>query len=141
MYLNLSWREFSPADGVIVEIRPLKIWAFQELAQVAGQKAMEDGKVKMEGGAVWELLAAARKVFPEHVRNVKGLTIEDGESRPATVEDLSDETALAMSIGASIVAELLSISSPQGPEPGNSAGASPSSSKTGEPTNKSASAA
>jgi len=127
MELNLDWRRCRSAlwPDVSYEIRPLRVWAFQELATFwEAQGAGRAAAAAVEGGgsggaapglaATARLMEVARRIFPEHVRALAGLHVrgEGGTAAPA-VSDLCEETAL-LPLAAEIVAGLVAISALDG---------------------------
>jgi hypothetical protein len=130
MELNLDWRRRQSAlwPEVSYEIRPLRVWAFQELAtfweaQGAGRAAAAAADPGGAGGAgssppslsaTARLMEVARRIFPEHVRGLSGLQVRgEGGSAALAVSDLCEETAL-LPLAAEIVAGLVAISALDG---------------------------
>ena len=113
MNLDLDWRvHISLAvPDVVCKIRPLKLWAFQELmAFWQTLPETKDGKPKFSTDASIELVKVAKRVFPEHVKDLQNITLRvDGEQRMATIDDLCDETAF-MSLTVEVIGALVSIS-------------------------------
>ena len=109
MKLDLDWKmvrsELWPE--IQYEIRPLRVWAFQEL--VSCWETRENRKdLSPTIGA--ELMATLKKIFPEHLRNISGLTlVQDGKSREATPESICEETAL-MPLAGEIFSRLIALS-------------------------------
>ncbi|HKI97174.1 MAG TPA: hypothetical protein VKB51_01745 [bacterium] len=131
MELNLDWQRRRSAvwPEVGYELRPLRVWAFQELlafweAQAsapyaeapveASADAPPDAARPRPGAptlaATARLMDVARRIFPEHVRGLSGLQVR-GEAGTAlvAVADLCEETAL-LPLAAEIVARLIGIS-------------------------------
>jgi len=111
MQIDLDWRRERSAlwPEVSYEIRPLRVWAFQELMAYWERQAAPgtEGTGAADGLA---LLAVARRIFPDHVRDVQGLTLtREGETAPATPEALCEEAPLAPLAG-EIVARLVAAS-------------------------------
>jgi len=117
MELNLDWRRETSTvwPQVSYELRPLKVWAFSELMEhwarhAADDESGEGTRLRLEGGAGLGLMAVARRIFPTHVRAVRGLTLcTDGEHQEATVEALCDEAPL-LPLAGEIIARLVAIS-------------------------------
>lgn len=116
MELNLDWRGYSSEiwDDVSYEIRPLKVWAFQELLsfwETSGRQAEgEEAVIRVSPSDSAGLMAVAKRIFPDHVRKLSGLTVvEEGRKRKATLESLCEETAM-MQLAGEIVSRLIAIS-------------------------------
>ena len=116
MELNLDWRREASARLVEVsyEIRPLKVWAYQELMAFWEERPRQTG----EGRAVTQISAAeglklmdvARRIFPEHVRALEGITLRrEGAVHPVALEDLCGESPL-IELAGEILARLVAIS-------------------------------
>jgi len=112
----LDWqsRQSSLWPDVSYEIRPLKVWAFLDLMTCWGEGAPE----RPEGGTSpgqqalksQALLDVAKRVIPEHVRNLKGLYVQrDGQVRDGTVEEVCEE-ALLMPLAVEMISGLIEIS-------------------------------
>jgi hypothetical protein len=118
MELNLDWRRRASAlwPEVSYELRPLRVWAFQELlvfweAQgVAGSNVAPGGTAPALVSSA-RLMEVARRIFPDHVRGLAGLHArgEDGAPAPVAVPALCEEAAL-LPLAAEIVAALVEIS-------------------------------
>lgn len=128
MELNLDWQRCTSAvwPEVGYELRPLRVWAFQELlafweaqapppsAEATPTDAAPDAARPRPGAptlaATARLMDVARRIFPEHVRGLSGLQVR-GEAGTAlvAVADLCEETAL-LPLAAEIVARLIGIS-------------------------------
>ena len=110
MEISLGWRRVDLKDlpDISVELRPLKVWAFQKL--IASQAGNSDGK-SQEALDGLTMLEVAKEIFPEHVRAVKGIVVsrDDGESSDVTLEDLTTETQL-ITVSAAILSQLFEIS-------------------------------
>lgn len=116
MELNLDWRREDSEvwPSVSYELRPLKVWAFQELldyweryGKSGSDEATEPVARPSEGV---KLMDVAVRIFPEHVRGVQGLTVNcEGQSGQATVEMLCEETQL-LPLAGEIVSRLVAIS-------------------------------
>ena len=127
MELNLDWRREASAlwPEVTFEIRPLKVWAFQELlahweAGGAGvnqaidpggdEKPEKNQAVPSAAGAGVGLIEVAKHIFPEHVRELRGITLtRNGATANASLEALCEETAL-LKLALEIVSKLMAIS-------------------------------
>lgn len=116
MELNLEWRAWQSDTWpeVACELRPLKVWAFQEVLEAwEGQRqpsATEGEKPLPAPIKGTPLMTVARRILPEHARNLQGVTVRlDGQSRPATLEQLCEETAL-MPVAGEILSRLVAIS-------------------------------
>jgi len=116
MELNLDWRREQSARmaGVSYEIRPLKVWAYQELMAFWEGRPREsrDGQVVAHVSAAesLKLIDVARRIFPEHVRHLSGVALRrDGAAHPATLEDLCAESPL-IELAGEVLGRLVSIS-------------------------------
>ncbi len=116
MELNLDWREQRSALGgeIGYEIRPLKVWAFQELMAFweGRRQESQDGKsvVQVSPAESLKLMEIARRIFPSHVRNLSGVDVKaEGDLRPATLEDLCEESLL-IELAGEILGRLVAIS-------------------------------
>ena len=116
MELNLDWRrEVSQVwPSVSYELRPLKVWAFQELLDYwdhhgrSGSDEVTEDTARPSAGV--KLMDVAGRIFPEHVRGVQGLTVHgEGHSGEAKVEMLCEETQL-LPLAGEIVSRLVAIS-------------------------------
>lgn len=126
--IDLDYRTYqlSDADGVKVDVRPLTVEANQACIRVvmrnlaasaATEKDKNAGTMALVMDA--ESLAVAKEVLPLHARNLVGITVrEKGETRPATVEDLTAHAPL-FGIALTILAHLMSISVLAEQESGN----------------------
>jgi len=128
MELNLDWRRRQSAlwPEVSYEIRPLRVWAFQELVtfwegEAAGRAAApgpgtgdaaqaDAARPPVSMLATARLMEVARRILPEHVRGLAGLQVRaEAGCAVVAVSDLCEETAL-LPLAAEIVAGLVSIS-------------------------------
>jgi hypothetical protein len=124
MEFNLDWQPHTSAlwPEVTYELRPLKVWAFQALldcwdgaqgwggAGGAGGAGPVERAPRPAAAGSARLMEAAERVFPEHVRNLAGLTVRaEGRVEPAGLEHLSRETLL-LPLAGEIIARLLSLS-------------------------------
>lgn len=116
MELNLDWRrEASPRHpGVAYEIRPLRVWAFQELMALwddgGAPPAGEEGTRALSPAAGLRWMPVAERIFAEHVRGLEGVTVvEGGQRRPATAEDLCREAGL-LELAGEILQRLVAVS-------------------------------
>lgn len=116
MELNLDWRRETSAvwPEVGYELRPLKVWAFQELLDYweqhnrKGAEADSPPSVSAVDGV--KLMDVARRIFPDHVRALEGLQIlREGQTGAATVEVLCEETQL-LPLAGEIISRLVAIS-------------------------------
>ncbi len=116
MELNLDWRSITSAiwPEVCYEIRPLKVWAFQELLTFweshGREREGEKPVIRIAPVDGVKLMAVAKTIFPEHVRGLRGLNLtQEGETREATLDALCEETAL-MHLAGEIITQLMAIS-------------------------------
>lgn len=116
MECNLDWRTENSAlwPGVTYQIRPLKVWAFQELLAFWEAHGAEPppggGKVTLPPSRGLQLMAVAKAIFAEHLRNLSGLTVvREGERAEAGPETLCEETPL-MPLAGEIISRLIAIS-------------------------------
>ena len=114
MEVNLDWRRQESAQWPEVgyEIRPLRVWAFQELMAFweGPEGAPENPTHHISPMRSFELLQVAKRIFPDHVRNLTGLTLlRDGETVPATPEGLCEEAPL-LPLAGEIISRLVAIS-------------------------------
>ena len=116
MEFNLDWQPQTSAlwPEVSYELRPLKVWAFQALLDCwdsgadSGAGEVPAPRAAVAGSA--RLMEVAGRVFPEHVRNLAGLTVRvEGRVEGANLEHLSRETLL-LPLAGEIIARLLSLS-------------------------------
>ncbi len=97
------------------ELRPLRVWAFEALMacweRPAGEAAGRDDPAAAAPARGARLMEAAGRVFPDHVRNVEGLSVRaEGQSLPATLEQICGETAFLPLLAGEMLSRLLSIS-------------------------------
>jgi len=139
MELNLDWRQRQSAlwPEVSYELRPLRVWAFQELlafweGEGERSKALRGGPHRAEGESVGDgdapadgpgapratlaatarLMDVARRILPDHVRGLSGLRVRAGSAAEAavpTLEALCEEAAL-LPLAAELVAALVELS-------------------------------
>ena len=116
MHVNLEWRQERSQLGreISYELRPLRVWAFQELMafwEEHARTAEEGGQARRLSAADgMKLMTVARRIFPDHVRNLQGVTLADGgASTPAPIEALCEEAPL-LPLAGEIVARLVAIS-------------------------------
>lgn len=123
MELNLDWRQRRSTvwPEVCYEIRPLRVWAFQELVaywEAAGRDgtpppadpAQAPGIRPGSLGAAARMMGVARRIFPDHVRNVTGLHLRaEGGTAVPDAAALCEEAPL-LPLAAEIVAALVEIS-------------------------------
>jgi hypothetical protein len=141
MELNLDWRRRQSAlwPEVSYELRPLRVWAFQELLAFWEGEALRGGPHRAEGGphraegesvgdgdapadgpgapratlaATARLMDVARRILPDHVRGLSGLRVRAGSAAEAavpTLEALCEEAAL-LPLAAELVAALVELS-------------------------------
>lgn len=116
MELNLEWRGWSSESWpeVRCELRPLKVWAFQELLSAWEVEGKPLGEAETRPAATQikgaRLMAVARRILPDHVRALEGVTVRlDGQTAPASLEQLCEETAL-MALAGEILSRLVAIS-------------------------------
>ena len=133
MLIDLDYREIEVPGlaGAKVQVRPLSVEAYQACLRVVSRTIGQDGKGAITLTMDAEALSVAKAVLPTHVSNLTGIMVRDkGEVRAAIVDDL---TAHAPLFGAclAIIAHLISISTIQESDTGNSSGPSGSSPKQG----------
>ena len=114
MEVNLDWRRQESAQWPEVgyEIRPLRVWAFQELMAFweGPEGDPETPTLRISPMRSFELLHVAKRIFPDHVRNLTGLTLlRDGATVPATPEALCEEAPL-LPLAGEIISRLVAIS-------------------------------
>ena len=116
MELNLDWRLESSGRlaGVSYEIRPLKVWAYQELMAFweARPRETRDGQevARVSAAESLKLMEVARRIFPDHVRNLSGIALRrDGASAPAAPQDLCEEAPL-LELAGEVLGRLVAIS-------------------------------
>jgi hypothetical protein len=134
MELNLDWRRRQSAlwPEVSYELRPLRVWAFQELLAFWEGEALRGGPHRAEGESVGDgdapadgpgapratlaatarLMDVARRILPDHVRGLSGLRVRAGSAAEAavpTLEALCEEAAL-LPLAAELVAALVELS-------------------------------
>ncbi len=124
MQIDLDWRAYRSAvwPDVACELRPLRVWAFQELAALWSEAAApgdareapepREGPegppgLRLDNARVSEV---ARRVLPEHVRNLTGLELRrDGVTAVPEPEALCDEAVL-LPLVAELLARLVEVS-------------------------------
>jgi hypothetical protein len=127
MELNLDWRRRQSAlwPEVSYELRPLRVWAFQELLAFWEGEALRGRPHRAEGESVGDgdapratlaatarLMDVARRILPDHVRGLSGLRVRAGSAAEAavpTLEALCEEAAL-LPLAAELVAALVALS-------------------------------
>jgi hypothetical protein len=116
MELNLDWRREQSArlSGVSYELRPLKVWAYQELMafweSLPREAGEGQGAARAPAAESLKLMEVARRIFPEHVRALCGITVRrDGAAQQATLEDLCAESAL-IELAGEVLGRLVAIS-------------------------------
>ena len=116
MELNLDWRreESARMPGVSYEIRPLKVWAYQELMAFweARPRETREGRAvaQVSPAESLKLIEVARRIFPEHVRNLSGIALRrDGVANAATLEDVCAEAPL-IELAGELLGRLVAIS-------------------------------
>lgn len=134
--LNLDWRQYAVpgVDGLVVDVRPLEVWAYQKvLAAVASVNKADarEGETPEQHSAraaaeqltrltQTDIGALAKDVFAKHLRNPRGLTIRiNGSERSVEIDDLHIHASLMMP-AIFILAHLLTISVLTGAEEKNS---------------------
>lgn len=141
---------------VAMQLRPLKRWAsilltpiYEESGEIAKKKEKVKKFIKDQGkdveipkelqltneelNFIYRVQEVATKVFPEHVKDITGITIN---KKPITIIDLCDETAFG-SLCMDIIGELSKRSQLLGDEEKNLDGPSGTSSKTDDNTKES----
>lgn len=109
MDINLEWREQKSElwEGVTYEIRPLRVWAFQEIMTFWENNG---GKAGASPAKSLNLMPVAQRIFKDHVRELKGVRVNiEGESTAATPDDLCRETPL-VGLAGEIIVYLVTIS-------------------------------
>ena len=142
MLIDLDFRPFELPGlaGVTVDVRPLQVGAYQDALRVLQPHQKEGGANAYAMMADGAFLDVAKRIFPEHVRNLSGIELRvNGETRAAKVEDLYSHGAL-FPTALGIMAHLLAISMLSETEAGNSNGPSASTSNSGIPGKKEAQA-
>ncbi len=116
MELDLDWRRENSAvwPEVSFEIRPLKVWAFQELLAhwecQSEEQPGEPGAMRVSASQGVKLMEVARRIFPDHVRGLDGMTaVRDGRDCEVTVDMLCEETQM-LPLAGEIVSRLVAIS-------------------------------
>jgi hypothetical protein len=115
MELNLDWQKHTSAlwPEVSYELRPLRVWAFEELLGYWHRQGAPDesgGAARTASRHGAELMALAKKVLPEHVRALEGVVvIQDGRRVPAGLDALCEEAGL-MALTGEILSGLVAIS-------------------------------
>ena len=116
MEFNLDWRRESSelGDEVTYEIRPLKVWAFQELMAFwesrPGGGEEGDSPRRVSPAESLRLMEVAARIFPDHVRDLQGVTVlAEGNPHPATMEDLCGESPL-LELAGEVLGKLVNIS-------------------------------
>lgn len=125
MDITIGWTKFEPKskigeNEISVEVRPLKNWAWLELLPLMQQmipkntgestkdylaRLSPDERASLEKESI-NIQRLAKTIFPEHVRNFQGVTV-NGE--PPTPEQLSEEV-IFMGITIEIMMHLITIS-------------------------------
>lgn len=116
MELDLDWRREQSArlPDVTYEVRPLKVWAYQELMAFWESRPREPGEAqgtaRVSPAESLKLIEVARRIFPEHVRQLSGITVRrDGAAQAATLDDLCAESPL-IELAGEVLGKLVSIS-------------------------------
>lgn len=116
MEFDQDWHPQTSAlwPEVSYELRPLRVWAFLELMEFWENKPNRDTQgqaaVRLSAADSLRLMAVARRIFPDHVRNLRGVTLRSGGAvQPAQPDDLCDEAAL-MPLAGEIVSRLVTLS-------------------------------
>jgi len=117
MLLNLDYQEFIP-DGfpsISFQVKPLSTDALQSIIRAVGKHQTGtidgiDSKKGLEMLSDKEMFLVAERVFPDHVKDIKGIEIEEGgEKRAVDVEDLYKVGQLAL-ISTALLMHLMAIS-------------------------------
>ena len=130
MLIDLDFRQFElpGLSGATVDVRPLQVAAYQDALRVLQPHQREGGANTYAMMADSAFLEAAKRIFPEHVRNLAGIDLRvNGETRAAKVDDLYSHGAL-FPVALGVMAHLLAISMLTETEAGNSKGPSGSTS-------------
>ena len=114
MILDLSWQTFEPEGfGLSIELKPLSFEAFQIAMRIASTLASTSLDAKADVMALISqetTLEAAKAIYPDHVKNLKGITIKESFSeREATVEHLTQFGAFS-TLNVIIIGKLIEIS-------------------------------
>ena len=126
MLIDLDFRSFAlpGLSSATVDVRPLQVAAYQDALRVLEPHQKEGGANTYEMMADSAFLEAAKRIFPEHVRNLTGIDLRvNGGTRAATVEDLYSYGVL-FPVALGVMAHLLAISMLTETEAGNSKGPS-----------------
>lgn len=143
MLLDLDYRqeEIDGLPGVRVEMRPPSMEAFQRLLRLLGPYVQgagdEEGAVPEDQAlklvASEELRETAEAVLPAHIGQITGLSIrENGQTRPATVEDIVAHGAMAR-IALMLLMRLIALGRLSEEDQGNSATPRPAGSAAAPP--------
>jgi len=146
MLLDVNWRPFTLPQaafpGVTCEVKPLSSGALQSakdallpLLEEALAGTPEERKAAMQLRlrrlSPVEIMQAAQDALPQHVRNLRGITLrENGRDREATLDELLQQGAF-WEIASILLGELVSISRLTADDQKNSAGPSASSPTSG----------
>ncbi|MDH4120427.1 MAG: hypothetical protein OEV94_01805 [Deltaproteobacteria bacterium] len=112
MELNLDWQTHTSSlwPEVRYDIRPLRVWAFQELLRFWETHTAAHPDQPLTSAETMGLMAVARRVLPDHLQNLTGITLlQAGSRQPASIESLCEETALAELTG-EIITRLVALS-------------------------------
>ena len=142
MLIDLDFRPFAlpGLSGATVDVRPLQVGAQQDALRVLQPHQKEGGTNLYEMMADTAFSEAAKRIFPDHVRNLTGIDLRvNGETRAAKVDDLYAYGPL-LPTALAVMAHLLAISMLSETEAGNSNGPSGSTSNSGIPGKKEAQA-
>jgi len=127
--LIIDWQAFETelrGEKISMEIRPFKRKAMMAIQPFLTEKmptikkSMNKEEIGKLADKAFELQGLAEHLFPNHVRNITGITIN---GKPPTFEDLSEEPAL-LPLTLAIITQIASISALDSGEAKNSGGLS-----------------
>lgn len=115
MEFDLDWHRMDSEvwPEVAYELRPLRVWAFLELMEFWEGRPNRDGDaeaaMRVSAADSLRLMEVARRIFPDHVRNLTGVTLrKSGAVHPACAEDLCDEAPL-LPLAGEIISKLVAL--------------------------------
>ena len=130
--LIIDWQVFETefrGEKISMEIRPFKRKAMMAIRPFMTEKMpkieadMSDEEIGKMADKAFELQGLAADLFPDHVRNLKGLEGVVIDEHPVTFQDLAEETAL-LALTLAIITRIASISTLDSGEVKNSGGLS-----------------
>ena len=121
MLIDVDSRSFAIPGyaGATVDVRPLTVDAWQKSVRII-HKNKDAGPITLmvDNETLW----LAREVLPEHVSNLRGITVRAaGETRDASLKDLTTYAPL-FNAALAILAHLVAISTVTEADAGNSDG-------------------